>query len=356
MFVAIRAISTTGRYLLRNTAYTWKLWMSRGMQEITGADESRRGLDQVRRKNCQLYLWVMKMKLSKEDVELFYRLFHPLLVYVNKKFEIIKGINSSKDIKKFPLQDIVKLRDRLYEQPELIDSFVSENPFHFSPNELMMIQSWKNFIKGSFLIFRYLKDHTVFLDIEEKPPRAYGVLALNSRFEEMVGPYLPIMVDAVLLPFNDKIIYDGLFSFHSITFGGSIRRSFNDSYQQAKSLFGIITSLPFSGERVEHSDVDKLGFYLRSERNRERYSEEIWKLIKKDKELLTLYHQEMGKVHSRTYRKRLHGIGLTNGWFAILEGITIAGGETRDEVERIIQIIVPPEKQKFVYVFRLNGD
>ena len=36
-----------------------------------------------------------------------------------------------------------------------------------------------------------------------------------------------------------------------------------------------------------------------------------------------------------------------SGWVAILEGITIAGGTTRDEVERILQNIVPPEKKKF---------
>lgn len=297
----------------------------------------------------------MKMKLSKEDVELFYKLYHPLLVYVNKKFKIIKGIDSPEDFKKFPIGDIVKLRDWLYKQPDSIDSFVSENPLHFSPNELKIINSWKNFIKGRFLIFRYLKDYTVFLSMDEKQPRAYGVLALNSTFEEMFGPYLPIMVDAVLLPFNDKIIYDSLFSTYSITFGGNMRRRFNDSYQLSKSQFGIITSLPFSGEKVEQTDADKLRFYLRSERNRETYSEEILKLIKKDKSLLTLYHQEMGKIYSRIYGKRLHEIGLTNGWFAILEGITIAGGATRNEVERIIQIIVPPEKQKFVYIFRLKG-
>lgn len=191
--------------------------------------------------------------------------------------------------------------------------------------------------------------------MEKEPQKAYEVLALNSTFEEMVGPYLPRMVDAVLLPFNNKIIYDSMSSPYSISFGGGIRRSFNDSCQQARSRFGIITSLPFSGAKLEQSDANKLRFYLRSERNRQRYSEEIWNLIEKDKELLTFYHQQMGKIQSRSFGKRLHEIGLTNGWFAILEGTTIAGGATRDEVERILQNIVPPDKRKFVYIFQLKG-
>ena len=162
------------------------------------------------------------------------------------------------------------------------------------------------------------------------------------------------MVEAVLLPFNDKIIYDSIFFPYSMTFGGGIRRSFNDAYQEAKSRFGIITSLPFSTEKVEQNDAANLRFYLRSKRNREMYWEEIEELINKDPNLLTLYHQEMGKIHARTYGKRLREIGLTNAWFAILEGMTIASGATKDEVERILQCILPTEKRKFVYIFQLK--
>jgi len=293
------------------------------------------------------------MRLSKEDVKLFYRLYNPLLVYANKKFKIIEGIDSPEDFKKFSIEEISKLRDRLYKHPELINSFVAENPLNFSTNELKIISSWKELVKGKFLIFRYLKNYTVFLDADESP-KAYGVLALNTTFEEMVGSYLPVMVEAVLLPFNNKIIYDGIFFPYSMTFGGGIRRSFNDAYQEAKSRFGIITSLPFSIEKVEQSDADKLRFYLRSKRNREMYWEEIEELINKDPSLLTLYHQEMGKIYARTYGKRLREIGLTNAWFAILEGITIASGATKDEVERILRCILSTGKRKFVYIFRLK--
>jgi len=293
------------------------------------------------------------MRLSKEDVKLFYRLYNPLLVYVNKKFKIIEGIDSPEDFKKFSIKKINKLRDRLYKHPELINSFVAENPLNFSANELKIIGSWKEFVKGRFLIFRYLKNYTVFLDTDESP-KAYGVLALNTVFEEMVGSYLPVMVEAVLLPFSGKIIYDGILFPYSMTFGGGIRRSFNDAYQEAKSRFGIITSLPFSTEKAEQSDAANLRFYLRSKRNRERYWEEIEELINKNPGLLTLYHQEMGKIYARTYGKRLREIGLTNAWFAILEGMTIASGATKDEVERILQRILPTGKRKFVYIFRLK--
>jgi hypothetical protein len=62
----------------------------------------------------------------------------------------------------------------------------------------------------------------------------------------------------------------------------------------------------------------------------------------------------MGKIYARTYGKRLREIGLTNAWFAIFEGITIASGATRAEVERTLQNILPVEKRKFVYIFQLK--
>ena len=59
-----------------------------------------------------------------------------------------------------------------------------------------------------FQIFRYLKKHAIFIGEDSQ---VYGVLALQDSLEEMFyGRPLPIMVQAVLLPFRGKIIYDAL--------------------------------------------------------------------------------------------------------------------------------------------------
>ncbi len=280
----------------------------------------------------------MKMKLSRDNIKLFYRLYHPLLFYANKELGMIEGINSPEDFKRCPLDETNKLRNKLYEHPHLIKSFACENPFNFSSYELKIVESWENFVKGRFFIFRYLKNYTVFLT-EDDPPKAYGVYALNTTFEEMLGPYLPLMVDAVLLPYRDKIIYDGIFSPYSISFGSGIRRRFNDDYQLAKSRFGIITSLPFSEEEIEQNDAEQLKFYLKGKHNREIYEQEIDELIEKDETLWILYHQEMGKVHARGYRKQLREIGLNDIWFAILEGVIVASGKTKNQLEKVLGVV-----------------
>ena len=94
-------------------------------------------------------------------------------------------------------------------------------------------------------------------------------------------------------------------------------------YQQAKAKYGIVTSLPFSVESKEQSDEDLLRFYLKSKQNRDQYWEDIWNLIGKKPALRLLYHQEMGKIHSRHYRKRFNEVGISQGWFAVLEGLIV---------------------------------
>lgn len=51
------------------------------------------------------------------------------------------------------------------------------------------------------------------------------------------------MVEAILLPFKGKIIYDGLLSGYSIHFGGGIRSNLNRLYMNAKQRNRIITTL-----------------------------------------------------------------------------------------------------------------
>jgi len=293
------------------------------------------------------------MVLSESDVKLFYRLYHSLLFYVNIRHKIIDGLKRPADLHKLNLDDLQKLKDRLYLSPDLIDSFVKANTENFSPLELEIVSTWKNFVKGRFYIVRHLKNYTVFLDSRD-PAKAYGVLGIITSFEEMIGPNLPIVVEVVLLPFKNRIIYDGTLLSFNVLFGKGIRRSINDSFSQAKTSFGIITSLPFSYDGIKSNDSDVLRGYLKTEYSRSVHYNEIQELIRKNPDLMVVYSEEMGRVHARTYRKNLKMVGVVDGWFALIDGMIIAGGKTREEVERISKSLLPPEKRKFVYIFHLK--
>lgn len=294
------------------------------------------------------------MELLEEEIVHYYDLYWPILYYANDILEVLENVESPKDISRCSLKDVAKLRYKLFDQPELIDDFIQKNPMSLSRQDLDIIASWKNCLKGRFFIVRHLKKYTVFLDAED-PPRAYGVLGLYTPLKELIdSSNLPVSVEAVLLPFENKIVYDGILAPSKIIIGKGISRVFDNKYNEAKMRFGIITALPFHPEKAEPRDADKLKIYLKNENTREIHWEEIGELIHKDPELMALYHQEMGKVYARTYRRRLRDIGIEKGWFAVTEGLIIAGATTKDEVEKILQDILPAEKRMFVYVFQLK--
>ena len=141
----------------------------------------------------------------------------------------------------------LKVRDALLGHTDLIQSFVDENPAHLSEDELDIVRSWRHLVHGRFYVFRELKKYTVFLSTTS-PAIAYGVLALSQPFEELIGPYLPVLTQTVLLPFKGMIVYDGLMSSYNISFGPGIRRCLNESFKEAKARHGIVTSLPMSDE------------------------------------------------------------------------------------------------------------
>jgi len=184
------------------------------------------------------------MKLTPDEGELFYDLYAALLSFVNRKLEVSpEQFSNSREYMSTPPEARVAIRDALFEHRELIDEFVTENPARLEADQLKIVGTWKHALPGGFYIFRYLKKYTVFLTSDGSPTKAYGVLGLADPMEEVVGPYLPRLTTAVLLPFKGKIVYDGLLSGYNITFGGGAKRMLNEEYKLAKEAFGIITSL-----------------------------------------------------------------------------------------------------------------
>jgi hypothetical protein len=181
------------------------------------------------------------MRLSTEDARLYFRLMWGLQFYVNQQREVLPDVDSIEDYAHLLPEERIQVRDVLWENPELIDAYAAANPDGLPPAELDIVRGWKRFIAGTFQIFRYLKKHTIFIG---EDAQVYGVLALRDSLEEMFyGRPLPIMVRAVLLPFQGKIVYDGLLSSYNIRFGGGIRSSLNEEYMAAKQNGRIIITL-----------------------------------------------------------------------------------------------------------------
>ncbi len=178
------------------------------------------------------------MKLSSQQADLFFELMWALQFFVNQKLGILPSVNTLKEYISCSMEEKLKVREALYKNNQLIDLFVKENPGKFSEDRLFIVNNWKHYVKGNFYIERLLKKHAIFISKENL---VYGVCALHQRFDEMIHPSrLPLFVEAVLLTFSGKIVYDGLFQTYNIHCGTGIRGHLKEIYMIAKQNNRII--------------------------------------------------------------------------------------------------------------------
>jgi len=181
------------------------------------------------------------MNLPPKDADLFYKLMWRLQFFVNQQLRIRPEVGSLEDYIALPSQEKLDIRDRLWAEASIIDDYVSKNPDGLSADDLAVVRKWKGFISGNFQIFRYLKGHTIFIG---GGSNVYAVLSITEPFQDVVhGHPTPINVEAVLLPFKGRIVYDGMLKMYPILFGKNIRADLNDTYMRAKQNGRIITTL-----------------------------------------------------------------------------------------------------------------
>ena len=191
------------------------------------------------------------MNLSNEESALFFKLWFSLLAYANRHLQVVPGIVEPEDILDEPREQVVKIRDALVKHPELLESYIRENPATLPPEELAVVSSWRHWVSGDFFVVRFLKPYAVFLSSKE-PGHLYGVISLYDPLEKVLGGGpVPIYVRVLLLPFRQRIIYDGIIVFHSIYFGPGFRASLNDTYNELKEREGIIEQLTDSSGRPQ---------------------------------------------------------------------------------------------------------
>lgn len=180
------------------------------------------------------------MNLNEIDIKRFYHIYFSLLDYTNEKYRITSKVKNLVTSDKVNPQDISPIREKLWENNEILDEVVDKNPFGFSSSDLEVINSWNNRIADKFILLKHLKNYSIMMG----GGKLYGVTGIVSPFSEMFPSFvLPLFVDAVLIPFEGKIIYDSLLIPYNVRFGGGAKRGFNEEYRETKEKNGIITTL-----------------------------------------------------------------------------------------------------------------
>jgi hypothetical protein len=232
------------------------------------------------------------MVLTEQEAKLFYDLTWSLQYYVNQKLKLIPAINSLEDYSALDMKQKLLVRNALYEKIDLIDlidEYVNDNPQKFSATELAEVKNWKNFVKDKFYIERYLKKYSIFIGSEDK---VYAVFGITQPLAEIVHKsHLPHVIETVLLPFANKIIYDGLLIHYSVHFGGNIASRLKDKYLIAKNNGEIIESLMAQANKqtepkmiknwqAEMQELSKLAQGLRGGQGQPALYSPVFSLIK----------------------------------------------------------------------------
>lgn len=193
------------------------------------------------------------MKLTTQEATQYFNLMWSLQAYANQKLGIMPEVTSVEEYEKLPSSEKLVVRDALYDNIDLIDSFLEAAQGKISEEEKTIVKSWKKFKQGDFFIERLLKKYAVFIDDN----KVYAVFGLHETFEEVL-PYvrLPYYARTVLLPFKDKIIYDGILQGYPMSFGGGVKTNFKETYLTAKQNGRIIENF-IQNKKAEKQPIKK---------------------------------------------------------------------------------------------------
>ena len=182
----------------------------------------------------------MTMIPERKDTDLFYSLWFPLLDFANSRYQICPEIGAIEFGKSVDMRDAKTIANHIWGHTEVIDEYLSEAALPAEHCEIVI--GWKKCRPGKYILERHLRKGSVFISADSA--EVYMVLGLYSTWEEVLrGRPLPVLLDAVLLPFQGRIITDGLVVSRNITFGRGAAADFKDAYMDAKKNEKIRFSL-----------------------------------------------------------------------------------------------------------------
>lgn len=173
------------------------------------------------------------MIMDKKEAQQFFEIYISLLCFTGKVEE-----TQSSDHNTF-----VAARNYLFDNLDIFDAFIKKNPRNLKRSELEIIDSWKTkFVRDNFVFLKQLKKYAILVNCKEETDKVFAVLGLNDSPKDLVGIDGVYLQDVTLLPFQGKIIWDGLFYIGPI-FGKNYLYSYNEIYRDIKNQNKIITQL-----------------------------------------------------------------------------------------------------------------
>ncbi|MDR2387965.1 MAG: hypothetical protein LBE80_10340 [Deltaproteobacteria bacterium] len=143
-----------------------------------------------------------------------------------------------------PLKKYEKIHEALWAHPHWIDDYLlSDDCLIEDQEEFDIITGWRDhFLKRHFFVLKQLGRYAAVMSVE-KPPRLFGVTGLSQSLEKAAPCPLPFLAALVLLPFKDKIVYDGFCEAYPDQIDPESLDLLNQDYERLKKSQGFIVKL-----------------------------------------------------------------------------------------------------------------
>lgn len=168
--------------------------------------------------------------VKEENSMMFFALRNLLLDYTNQKYNINKKLRNFDDICDAESEELIDIRDKLWENPNIIKNYLKENSNKLNEELISIIKSWnEKKINKEFVLYKYEDEYALFID----DYNIYYVKGLEERIRDMIPEQkLPMIVKTVLLPLKDQIIYDSYVEQYNMAVGNNLRKVWDDNYKK----------------------------------------------------------------------------------------------------------------------------
>ena len=193
------------------------------------------------KKCCRLVDEAKTAQLTPSECRLFYETWYGLMGFINEKRRIINATIKPEYPNKVSDEQVYKVRQNLWEHPTLIDDYLAA--IKLPAEKIALLESWRDhYKKDMFFVVRYTPEYAVVIGSnEQKEDTLYGVKGISRSLSDALQRALPTQIEAVLLPYKDRIIYDGFLGTMPINFGEGAQVAFNEMYEKAL-VHGITTN------------------------------------------------------------------------------------------------------------------
>ena len=180
------------------------------------------------------------MTLTETEYKEFLKIHLGLLFFVGQQKKVFPANTTFKKFVDLDLNIKFKCRELLWEDENLLDEYIASNFDHLTNDQIEILEGFKRKIRSTFVIFKCLKNHAIFIDTKDN--KFYAVKALSNTFEDFFE-YFPVNISTTLIPFRNKIIYDGFIQSPEVYYGPNMTATMADDYKKAKRYKAILTRL-----------------------------------------------------------------------------------------------------------------